>query len=66
MYLLGAFLLDFIFFNRIISLLEENRGCIMEMLLAVGQIDATISIVSYRESLPFYCIPDTNRVIRIF
>lgn len=58
MYITGAFLLDFIFFNKIVGLLEKNRAQIMEIILAAGQIDMAVSIASYRESLPFYCVPD--------
>lgn len=60
-YLIGAFLLDFIFFNRMIRLMEKNRECIWEMFFAVGRIDMAVAIASYRESLPVWCIPEISR-----
>ena len=58
MYLMGAFLLDFILFNRMLGLLEKHRESVWEMLLAVGEADMAISIASYRESLPVWCVPE--------
>ncbi len=59
-YLMGAFLLDFIFFNKMIRLLEKNLACIWEMFFAVGQIDMAIALASYRESLPVWCVPEIS------
>ena len=61
MYLMGAFLLDFIFFNRMIRLLEKMREPVWEMFFALGQIDMAIAIASYRESLSVWCVPEISR-----
>ena len=56
-YLVGATLWDFIKYDQIIGMLENKKTIFMEMFWEVGEIDAAISIASYRKSLHKYCMP---------
>ena len=57
-YLCIIFHIDLIKFG---SMLEDLRGKgeeIDALITAVGSVDAQISVSSWRESLPVYCVPD--------
>lgn len=56
-YVIGATLWDFVKYSQIIDVLEKQRIEFMELYRILGEIDMAISIVSFRESLPLYCIP---------
>ena len=42
----------------------EHRAELSETYDAVGLLDSAISIASFRESVPFYCVPDLKRHLR--
>lgn len=50
--------IDIMRFNRMVRLVKENKESIYELVEAIGYIDAVISIGAFRESLPFYCVPE--------
>lgn len=54
-YIIGATLWDFTKYNQIINMLDKNKTEFNQLYEALGEIDASISIVSFRKSLPFYC-----------
>jgi len=54
-YLIGSTLWDFHIFNRIVKLLTVNKDEFMKLYTYIGEIDATISIASFRASIPHYC-----------
>lgn len=56
-YIVGATLWDFIIYDKIIRILNGKQKQFMELYKKVGEIDMSISIASFRESLPFYCTP---------
>ncbi|WDV47388.1 hypothetical protein PV797_06855 [Clostridiaceae bacterium M8S5] len=56
-YIIGATMWDIVAYNNIIDLLENKREEFMELFEALGEIDATISVASFRKSLPFFCRP---------
>ncbi len=50
--------IDLIQFNRMLSLVKENKSEIYELVELIGYIDAVISIGAFRESLMQYCAPE--------
>ena len=56
-YLVGATLWDFIKYDQIIGMLENKKATFMKIFMEVGELDAAISVVSYRKSLQMYCAP---------
>jgi len=54
-YLIGSTLWDFHIFHRIVKRLTVNKDEFMKLYTYIGEIDATISIASFRESIPHYC-----------
>ena len=56
-YLIGATLWDFIKYDQIIRMLENKKTVFMDIFWEVGEIDAAISVASYRKSLNVYCVP---------
>ncbi len=57
-YLTGAFMWDFILYDRTVRLLLQKNTSFLGLYRFVGEIDACISIASFRKSLDFYCVPE--------
>jgi hypothetical protein len=57
-YIQGVFLIDVSFFNYIMKVIDNDRTSVMLVLDYVGDIDAEISIASYRKSLTKWCRPE--------
>lgn len=57
-YIRILFHLDLIKFNQMLHAVRAGRTQIDEMLRIIGRIDAEITIASFRESLPVYCVPE--------
>jgi len=57
-YLCILFHIDLIKFDTMLKELKGRQQEVESLIEAVGTIDAQISIASWRESLPFYSIPD--------
>jgi hypothetical protein len=53
----GAFLIEPIVFFKLMKQLEAHKKETKEIFEAVGHLDAAISIMTWRESLPYYCHP---------
>ncbi len=60
-YIAGAFLMDFIVYNKIIKEIEKNKKTLCFILEKAGELDADISIESFRRSLPVWCRPQVIR-----
>ena len=60
-YLIGATLWDFTNYDKIIRFLRGKEENFMEIYQFTGMIDMSISVASFRKSLPFYCIPKFTR-----
>lgn len=56
-YLIGSTLWDFHIFHKIVTMLTIHQEEFMKLYNYIGEIDAAISIASYRESIPYYCKP---------
>ena len=56
-YMIGATLWDFTRYEKIISYIQGKQNEFMELYEFVARIDMAISILSFRKSLPIYCIP---------
>lgn len=54
-YLIGSTLWDFHVFDRIVKMISVNKDEFMKLYFYIGEIDAAISIASFRESIPHYC-----------
>ncbi len=54
----AAFLVEPIVFFRLIKQVESNKADIKTLFEAIGQLDIAISILTWRESLPYYCKPE--------
>ena len=54
----GAFLIEPIIFFRLLIQIESNKTDIKTLYEEVGQLDIAISLATWRESLPYYCIPE--------
>lgn len=48
-------------YNKIVKNISQNLICFQNLFACLGEIDASISILSFRESLPFYCFPQFNQ-----
>lgn len=62
-YIKILFLSDMRSYNRLMKHIAKHRDCFKALFQNVGELDASISILSFRESLPYYCTPqfhDTN------
>lgn len=57
-YLIGATLWDFIVYDKIIRYLRGKQKEFMELFEFLGELEAAVSIASFRESLDFYCVPE--------
>ncbi len=57
--------LDFLVFNRMVRNIRNHEAEILKMVQTLGYLESMISVASFRELLPFYCIgeflPDTER-----
>lgn len=53
----AVFLLEPIIFFKMMQQVEQQREAIKTLYTAVGELDMAISIASWRESLPYYCLP---------
>ena len=56
-YLFGIALIDVGRVDGILRLIDENREAAWEAFTFVGKLDAAVSILSFRESLPGWCLP---------
>lgn len=52
------FLIDLILYNRTVKYLIRYTNELNQLFQIVGELDACISIASYRHSLPWYCVPN--------
>ncbi len=57
MYITGAFLFDFVLYNRLLMSLKSHLKILYELYESLGEWDMAISIASFRESVPLFCIP---------
>ena len=57
-FLLGATMWHIITFDKVMKMLEHHVAEYMQLYRMVGQIDAAISIGSFRRSLTYYAIPE--------
>lgn len=48
---------DFFVFNQLVKEVREKEEEVFLLIDSIGELDAMISIASYRECLPFYCRP---------
>ena len=53
----AAFLIDFILFNRTVRILCRHTKELNLLFEAVGEVDAAVSVASFRRSLPRFCLP---------
>lgn len=64
-YILGSTLIDYHVFQRTMKSLEKNRSVFESLYCLIGEVDSAVSISSFRESLPFYCIPEFKEATSI-
>lgn len=57
-YFFGAFMLDFILYERVLKVLLHRKDDFFSLFQFVGEMDLCIAIASFRESLPYYCCPN--------
>lgn len=57
-YLRIIFQVDFIKFYSMLKHVEGNEAIIEDMYQAIGELDALIAVASFRESLPYYSMPE--------
>ena len=57
-YLRIIFQVDFIKFYSMLKHVEGNEAIIEDMYQAIGELDALIAVASFRESLPYYSLPE--------
>lgn len=57
-YLIGATLWDFIVYDKIIRYLRGKQKEFMELFEFIGELEASVSVASFRKSLELYCIPE--------
>lgn len=60
-YLIGVTLWDFTIFKKIINLIAGKLDDILVLYEFIGELDMEISIASFRQSLPYYCMPTKSR-----
>ena len=56
-YVIGSTLWDLHVFHRIVKMLVANKDEFMKIYTYIGEVDATISIASFRKSVSQYCLP---------
>ncbi|WP_367568796.1 hypothetical protein [Lacrimispora sp.] len=63
----GITLWDLIQYDKVIKQLIGHQKELRALYEIIGQIDAAISVASFRKSLPFYCVPqfDNKSVIEV-
>lgn len=64
-YIKLIFMMDFVFYNRVISAIIQYSDQCREIYQIVGKIDSAISIASYRRSLRFHSIPEFTDSLEI-
>lgn len=64
-YIRMIFHLDIIQFNRILGKVKENRDKIKLLHHYIGEIDACLAIAEYRETLPFWTVPEISDIKEI-
>ncbi len=57
-YIRGITLVDFTKYHKIMKALEGKKDLFYKIYHSIGQIDAAISILSFRHSLSFFCTPE--------
>ena len=57
-YIWGVTLVDISLFNYIMKIIYDKQDDVMELLEMTGSIDVCISILSYRKSVDYWCIPE--------
>ena len=57
-YLLGTTLCRLTSYNKMIDRMSRKSGRYMEIYRQIGELDAAVSIASFRASLPVYCVPE--------
>ena len=60
-YLIGSTLWDFIQYDKVMSSLLGRQKEFMELYRFIGELDAAISVASFRTSLDLYCKPEFIR-----
>lgn len=53
----AVFLVDLIRYNRMVDRMQKNAVQLHEVYRTIGELEAAISIASFRKSLPEYCLP---------
>ncbi len=56
-FLKAIFLIDLLSYNRVIGRLIKYRAAFARLFAAVGELDAMLSVLSFRQSLPHWCTP---------
>jgi hypothetical protein len=64
-YLMGITLYDLVSFHKITQIVKGNEKAVMKLYELVGEVDMSISVASFRKSLPDYCIPEFSKDNRI-
>lgn len=53
--------IDLIKFKKIVKKVQNKKDEIQEMWECIGMLEACLAIASFRNALPFFCIPDLKR-----
>ncbi len=56
-YIRMIFHLDLWKFDQMLKELRNRQEAVDRMITDIGRLDASVSVASFRESLPFYCVP---------
>lgn len=64
-YLNMLFLVDVIVFLRALPALRMHRAKLVDLMTAVGSLDAALSVASYIEGLPIHCTPQFTADLRL-
>ncbi|MBM6738750.1 MutS-related protein [Faecalicatena fissicatena] len=57
-YVKGAFLVDFVHYNRAMKEISAHREEVLRILLITGELDVAVCAASFRRSLPLFCVPE--------
>lgn len=57
-YLLGITLWDMSAFQRITKIISGRLDLVLKLYEFAGQIDTELSVMKFRENLPFWCVPE--------
>jgi len=52
-------------YNRITAMMEKHPRELRQLFCGIGALDAAIAILSFRKSLPFFCLPEFSSESRI-